>query len=65
MVASSVFLEKNVDYNCITDTQTRDKNWEHRQFIDTIVRVNKRFFEGNKLEPNQELLLKKSRVKVS
>ena len=45
LVASSINLEKNVAYNCYTDTRTKEFNDQHRQFIDNILKADKSFFQ--------------------
>lgn len=58
LVASSIYLEKDVPYYVFDDVETRILNMQHRQFIDTIVCADKVFFENNMLIPNQQLFLK-------
>lgn len=58
IVASSIFLEKDVPYYCFDDIETRQTNQRHRQFIDNVILANRHFFESQKLIPNQSLYLK-------
>ena len=58
LVASSIYLEKDVPYYCFDDKETRKQNLKHRQFIDTVIYVDRHFFETYKLLPNQGLYLK-------
>lgn len=58
LVASSVYLEKDVPYYCFDDIETRQLNKKHRQFIDNVICANRQFFETQKLIPNQNLFLK-------
>ncbi len=58
LVASSIYLEKDVPYYCFDDTETRQVNQKHRQFIDNVICADRQFFEMHKLIPNQSLLLK-------
>ncbi len=58
IVASSIYLEKDVPYYCFDDTETRRINQKHRQFIDNVICANRHFFEIQKFVPNQSLYLK-------
>lgn len=58
LVASSIYLEKDVPYYVFDDAETRILNMKHRQFIDTIVCADKAFFENNILISNQPLFLR-------
>jgi predicted RNA methylase len=57
LVASSIKLEKNVDFYCCTDKKTRELNNEHRQFIKTIMEANRQFYETAKLIESESLYL--------
>ena len=58
LVASSIYLEKDVPYYVFDDNETRVSNERHRQFIDTIVCADRAFFENHKFTPNQNIFLK-------
>lgn len=58
LVASSIYLEKDVPYYVFDDNETRVLNERHRQFIDTVVCADRVFFENHKLTPNQNIFLK-------
>ena len=57
LVASSIKLEKNVNFYCCTDKQTRVLNNRHRQFIKTILEANRQFYETAKLVESESLFL--------
>lgn len=58
LVASSIYLEKDVPYYVFDDNETRVLNECHRQFIDTIICADRVFFENHKFIPNQNIFLK-------
>lgn len=58
LVASSIYLEKDVPYYCFDDKETRQVNQKHRQFIDNVISADRHFFETQTLIPNQSLFLK-------
>ena len=58
LVASSVFLEKPVDYDCHSDSMTRVENWKHRQFVCTLIEANRSFYIKNDMSGTQKLFLK-------
>ncbi len=58
LVASSIYLEKDVPYYCFDDIETRLINLKHRQFIDNVICADRHFFEAHKFIPNQSLFLK-------
>jgi Predicted RNA methylase len=60
LFASSIYLEKDVPYYCFDDTETRMLNSQHRQFIDTIIRADRYFFETNKLHLTQSSVFLKT-----
>lgn len=57
LVASSIKLEKNVNFYCFTDKQARVLNNRHRQFIKTILEANRQFYEAAKLVESESLFL--------
>ena len=57
LVASSIKLEKNVNFYCCTDKQTRVLNNKNRQFIKTILEANRQFYETAKLVESESLFL--------
>ena len=58
LVASSIYIEKDVPYYCFDDKETRQVNQKHRQFIDNVICADRHFFETHTLIPNQSLFLK-------
>ncbi len=57
LIASSIKLEKNVDFYCYTDKRTRELNNKHRQFIKTVLEANRQFYETAKLVESESLFL--------
>lgn len=58
LFATTMSLEKDVDYNCCTDTQTREHNAQFREYIARIINADFEFYKNNPLEPGQILKLK-------
>lgn len=58
LFATSMLLEKDVDYDCYTDTQTREYNAQFREYIDRIIDADLHFFKNTKLQPDKIISLK-------